>query len=357
MTNAIALLDDPATLQRLDPSGLLGCIEALPDDCETARQRGRDLTLPAGYADAREIVLLGMGGSAIAAEMLRSIASAASRKRVHVVRGYDLPAFVDDTSLVVACSHSGNTEETLAAYEQALALGARTAAVTAGGRLRELAAARGAPLLLYQYAGQPRSAVGHQLMALLAVGERVGLLDGQDAAVAEAVALMRRQRDELGFAIPAERNTAKQLAARLIDRLPIIIGAGVLSVAAYRWKTQFNENSKIWALYEELPELDHNTIVGFELPKRLVPHLHAVFLGHPALPARLLLRYDGTGDALSDAGVSNERVDARGSTALAQVLTAVYHGDWVSFYLGLLNGVDPSTIVPIEKLKKRLAGG
>ena len=272
-----------------------------------------------------------------------------------VVRGYDLPAFVDDASLVVACSHSGNTEETLSAYEQALARGARTAVVTKGGRLLELAQTAGAPAIVYEYEGGPRSAIGHQLMALLAIGERVGLLDAQRDAVAEAVTLLRAQREELGFATPAARNPAKQLAARLAGRLPVAVGAGVLAVAAYRWKTQLNENSKVWALYEELPELDHNTIVGFGLPERLVPDLHVIFLGHPALHPRLLLRYDGTAAALSDAGVTNERVDARGESALAQVLTGIYYGDWVSYYLALLNGVDPSTVAPIETLKQRLA--
>ena len=350
----LALLDDPATAQRLDPSGLGRRIEALPDDCEAAWQRTRALELPAGYAGTRDVVLLGMGGSAIASDVVRALA-AGSRKPVHVVRGYDLPAFVDRASLVVACSHSGGTDETLSAYEQALECGARTVAVTKGGRLLELAEAHGAPAVTYEYAGEPRSAIGHQLMALLAIGQGVGLFDAQGAAVEEAAALMRAQRDELALASPGERNPAKQLAARLVERLPVVAGTGALAVAAYRWKTQFNENSKIWALREELPELDHNTIVGFALPKRLVAHLHVVFIAHPSLPERLLLHYDATAGALSDAGVSHERVEARGTSVLAQVLTAIYLGDWVSYYLGLLNGVDPSPVEPIQKLKARLA--
>jgi len=344
-------------IARLDAGGMAGRIEGLPDDCEAAWQRHRTLELPAAQTSVREVVLAGMGGSAIAAAILRSIAASGSRKPVHLVRGYDLPAFVDDASLVVACSHSGNTEETLSAYEQALAMGARTAVVTTGGALLELAEAAGAPALVYEYDGGPRSAIGYQLMALLAIGERVGLLGAQSEAVAEALSLMREQRNELGAGVPAARNPAKQLAARLAGRLPAVVGAGPLAVAAYRWKTQLNENSKVWALYEELPELDHNAIVGFALPESVVRLLHVVFLGHPALPPRLLLRYDGTADALRDAGVSNERVDARGTGALAQILTGIYQGDWVSFHLAMLNGVDPSPVAPIEKLKQRLARG
>ncbi len=352
----VASLDDRATVERLDPHGLLGRIEALPEQCAEAWRRAADFALPARYADPREVVVLGMGGSAIAGDILRSLAALSGRKPVSVVRGYDLPSFVGEATLVVACSHSGNTEETLSAFEQALAAGARTLVVTTGGRLRELAQERGAPAFVYQYDGEPRSALGHQLMALLALGERVGLLERQEPAVAEAVALMQEQREQLGFAAPAESNPAKQLAGRLHGCLPIVIGAGALTEAAHRWKTQLNENSKCWALYEELPELDHNAIAGFRLPAEVVSRLHVVFLWHSALHPRLLLRYEATAEALTEAGVSHERVEAHGASPLAQVLSAIYLGDLVSYYLALLNGVEPSPVVAIDRLKAKLGG-
>ena len=193
-------------------------------------------------------------------------------------------------------------------------------------------------------------------MALLALGERAGLLDRQGPAVAEAVALLQEQRGRIGFAVPAERNPAKQLAGRLHGRLPAVIGADVLTEAAYRWKTQLNENSKCWALCEQLPELDHNTIVGFGLPEEVVSRLHVVFLWHPALHPRLLLRYEATAEALTEAGVSHERVEALGTSSLAQVLSAIYLGDLVSYYLALLNGVDPSPVAAIDRLKEKLVG-
>jgi glucose/mannose-6-phosphate isomerase len=357
MTELLATLDDASAVERLDVGGLRFRIAGLPDDCEAAWQRHRSLELPGAYTSVREVVLAGMGGSAIAADMLRSLAAAGSRKPVHVVRGYDLPAFVDDASLVVACSHSGNTEETLSAYEQAVARGAPTVVVAKGGPLLELARAAGAPGIVYEYDGSPRSAIGHQLMALVAIGERVGLLGAQSDAVAEAVTLLREQRARLDCAVPAEGNPAKQLAGRLFGRLPVVVGAGPLAVAAYRWKTQLNENSKSWALFEEAPELGHNSIVGFGLPKAVVAQLHVVLLSHAALPRRLLLHYDATAEALRDAGVANERVDALGTSTLAQILTGAYHGDWVSFHLAILNGVDPSPVAPITKLKQRLRDG
>jgi glucose/mannose-6-phosphate isomerase len=342
---------------------MLGRIEALPEQCAEAWRRAAEFELPARFAGAREVVVIGMGGSAIAGDILRAIAAAPGRKAVHIVRGYEAPSFVGEETLVVACSHRGNTEETLSAFQQALEAGARpdgrqsgrALVVTTGGRLEEMAKERGVPAFVYEYDGEPRSAIGHQLMALLALGERVGLVERQEGAVAETVALMRKQRDRLGFAVPSHGNPAKQLAGRLFGRLPVVVGGGVLTEAAHRWKTQLNENSKCWALYEELPELGHNAIAGFGLPRDVVARLHVVFLWHGALHPRLRLRYDATAAALDEAGVSHERVEARGESPLAQVLSAVYLGDLVSYYLALLNGVEPTPVVAIDRLKAKLA--
>lgn len=353
---SLASLDDAATVERLDPQGLLGRIEALPEQCEEAWTHAGGFELPAGYADVGDVIIVGMGGSAIAGDVLRSLAAFSGRTRVSVVRGYDLPAYVDERALVVACSHSGDTEETLSAIQQAFAAGARTAAVTTGGRLAELAIERDAPLFLYQYDGEARSALGHQLMALLALGQRVGLLEGQAEAVAEAVALMREQRQQLGFAEAVDGNAAKQLAGRLHGHLPVVVGAGVLTEAARRWKTQFNENSKCWALAEELPEFDHNGIEGLRLPPEARDLLRVLFLSHPALHPRLLLRYEATEEVLTEVGVAHERVEAQGSGPLAQVLSAIYLGDLVSYYLGLLNDIAPSPVEALDRLKARLAG-
>jgi glucose/mannose-6-phosphate isomerase len=351
----LAVLDDVTAAEALDPSGLLARIEALPDQCEAAWQAAASFDVPAGYRNASEVMVLGMGGSAIAGSVCRAVAAPNGRKPVHVVRGYDAPGWVSERTLAVACSHSGDTEETLSAFEQALAAGAKPVIVSTGGRLLAMARERGYPAFVYEYQGEPRSAIGHQLMALLALGERAGLLEGQAAAVAEAVSCMRAQRERLGFAVAADRNPAKELAGRLHGRLPVVIGAGVLSEAAYRWRTQIAENSKSWAFAEELPELDHNTIVGFGLPRELLSSLHAVFLSHPALHPRLRRAYKATAAELELAGVSHEDVEAAGTGLLAQALTGIYLGDFVSYYLALLNGVDPSPVAPIKRFKAALA--
>ncbi|MCI0849843.1 MAG: SIS domain-containing protein, partial [Chloroflexi bacterium] len=228
---------------------MLARIEALPDQCEDAWQHAGQFQLPKGYEGVRELVVLGMGGSATAGAILRSLALETGEKAVYLSRGYEAPAFVGPDTLVVACSHSGNTEETLSAFEQALAAGARGLAVTTGGRLPQLATERGAAVFRYAYDGEPRSALGCQLMTLLALAQRAGVIGEQETAVREAIALMREARASLGFASPATANRAKQLAGRLQGRLPVVIGAGALAEAAHRWKTQINENSESWAIW------------------------------------------------------------------------------------------------------------
>jgi glucose/mannose-6-phosphate isomerase len=351
----LEILNEQATVERLDPHGLLGRIEALPEQCEQAWRRAADFRLTPEYSEAREVVVLGMGGSAIAGDILRSLASVYGWKPVHVARGYDAPSFIGEGALVVACSQSGNTEETLSAFRQALSAGARLVVLTTGGSLRKLAQEHDVPVLLYEYDGEPRSGLGNQLMALLALSERVGLLPEQGASVAEAIAVMRELRPQLRFSSPTESNPAKQVAGRLHRRLPVVIGAGVLSEAAYRWKTQINENSKCWAVREELPELNHNSIAGFGLSEEAISRLHVVLLWHGALHPRLLLRYEATAEALAEAGVSHERLEVQGTSPLAQVLSAVYVGDFVSYYLALLNGMEPSPVEALDRLKARLA--
>jgi glucose/mannose-6-phosphate isomerase len=350
------VLDDPSVRERFDTSDMLSRIDALPEQTKSGWQGAMTLDIPNEFRSPSEIVVIGMGGSAIAGDFLRTIAECNGRKPVRVVRGYDLPSYVSGGSLIIACSHSGDTAETLSATSQAIERGLSIVAVTTGGTLAALAQRDGHPLFRYTYKGEPRSALGHQLTALLRIAQQAGVTDGVEAAVQESVGLMRQMRDRLTAAVPTAENPAKQIAARLAGRLPVVFAAGLLAEAAHRWRTQFNENAKCWAFHDELPELDHNTIVGVGLPTDLLPAIHVVFLTHPALKQRYSNRYQATADELTLAGVSCETVNALGESALARVLTAAYMGDYASYYLALLYEVDPSPVPPIVRLKEKLAG-
>jgi glucose/mannose-6-phosphate isomerase len=349
-------LDDPVVRQRVDPSDMLSRIEGLPDHCEQGWSATASLELPRTDASTQQVLVLGMGGSAIAGDILRTLAERDGKRPVRVVRGYRLPSDVGEGSLVVACSHSGNTAETLTLLSQALDRRLPIVAVTTGGELAEIANARGFPLCTYAFAGEPRSALGFQLMALVRIAELSGVLERAGGHVEEAVGLLRLQSDALGRHTDFNANPAKQLASRLAGRIPVVFGVDDLAVAAHRWRTQFNENSKCWAISDELPELTHNAVVGFELPEDGVLSLHTVFLKHSATDERLTRVVEATANELARANIPHETVEAEGHGTLARVLSAIYTGDFVSYYLALLNGVDPSPVPPIERLKERLAG-
>lgn len=348
-------LDDATAISRLDPTGLLGRIEALPEQCRDAWEQGSALELSRAFGRVDSVLVCGMGGSAIGGDIVRALASRLCHVPVMVLRGYELPAWVGSRTLTVFCSASGNTEETLAAFDRALDTDAPKIVITQGGRLLEEARANGVSAIEYRYDGEPRSGLGYGLMLLLAALRRTGLADDIDADVTEALSALADQREAIGFAAPETHNPAKALARRLRGRLPVIVGAGVLAEAAHRWATQIHENAKQWAFWQELPELNHNLVEGFDRPAELLERLIVVFLAHPDLHPRVRLRYDVTRELLGEAGVASETVTARGSSLLAQALSAIHFGDYVSFYLAMLNGVNPSPVPRIDVLKRRLS--
>ncbi|MCX6023805.1 MAG: bifunctional phosphoglucose/phosphomannose isomerase [Chloroflexi bacterium] len=351
----MTILDDRATYERLDPAGIGGLIAGLPGQFWPAWNLGLNARLPEGAAAATRIAVAAMGGSAIGGALVRGLAERESRTPIAVCRDYRLPAWADRRTLVVAASFSGNTEETLSCFEQALEIGAPSLAITTGGRLTQLAAAHWVPAVSYSYDGMPRCALGFGFGALLGALEQIGVFSGKGPELAAALAIMEGMSAELGPDAPAESNLAKQMATRLHGKIPVVYGAGFLSDAATRWKGQFNENSKNWAFYEALPEANHNAVEGYDYPADLADRMAVVFLRSPLLAPRVLDRIGITADILTRQGVANAIVDGRGDTALSHLLTAVYFGDWVSYYLAMLNGADPNPIPQIDYLKDQLS--
>ena len=350
------ILDDPIARKRIDPSGMLESITGLPEQCRNAWAAAQTLELPADYTAIDRIVILGMGGSAIGGDFFRVLLQRESGVPVFNVRGYDLPPFVTANTLVIASSFSGNTEETLSSFGQALKTPCRRLAITSGGKLLTTARANGVPVLSYEFKGEPRAAVGWGLMPLLAVTQKLRLMQGVETDVDEMLAVMGKLQTEIGVDAPAAGNEAKQVARRLHEKLPVTYGAGPLTEVAHRWKTQLNESSKVWAFYEELPELHHNAIIGYKLPTGIARDTVVVFLrSEDIIHPRILLRYDFTERLLREAGVESLTVNSRGKSALAQVMSLILLGDYVSGYLALLYEVDPTPTTVIDELKAWLA--
>jgi glucose/mannose-6-phosphate isomerase len=350
-----SVLDDPSAYERIDPAGTRALIRDLPRQCRAAWREAQDLELPSDHNGVDKVVILGMGGLVIAGDLLRSLAALESAVPVFVHRDYGLPRLVDGRTLLIAMSYSGDTEETLSGFEAALHTGARKVVITTGGRLLALARSHSVPGFVFDYRSTVRGALGYGLMPLLAVAEKAGLVAKKADDVQEAAAVMEDMANRIAADVPLVRNPAKQLAVSLQSRLPIIYGAGIMAPVAFRWKTQLNENSKAWAAWEELPEANHNAIVGYERPPEIATRAIAVFLRAPSLHPRIRLRYEFTSRALTEAGVASQAVDAEGRSPLAQMMGAVFFGDYVSLYLAILGGIDPSPTTIIADLKRWLA--
>ncbi len=332
-------------LRTVDRAGMLAVLGRFPGQCREGLALGDEVSTErlAGFS---RIVVLGMGGSGIAGSLLGALLPA----EVVPVRGYTLPRWVGEESLVVALSYSGDTEETLSAFREALPRTRRLLAVTSGGTLGALCSERGIPWIKIPPGYQPRAALGYLLFPLLGLFRRLDPIGGLDEVFPVLEGLARDLAPGDG------ENEAQRLARTLHGRVPLVYGAGPTAPVAFRWKTQVNENAKQPAFWAELPELCHNEIVGWELSTRLLPQATVVFLraghDHPRVQARIEILQQ----LLSARDLPWIEVHGRGTGALAQAFSLLYLGDWVSAYLALLNGADPTPVAIIRELKERLAG-
>jgi len=347
-------LDAPAQFTKNDPQGMLKRIAELPYQCEDGWQKTTKLTLPEQYREVDHVVVVGMGGSAIGADLVRTLVTNDCPVPIIVHRDYGLPVFVGPRSLIIASSHSGNTEETLAGFEEALQRGAHVAAVTSGGELARRIRDRALPLYSYDYPVQPRAALGYSVIGLLGILQRSGLVSDKSADVTEAVNVMKQWQTEIKETVATNDNPAKSLASRLYQRLPVVYGAEHLSQVARRWKTQLNENAKSWAEFDVLPELNHNTVTGYGLPSGLSSLAHVILLTSDSNHPRVRLRFEITQGLLDRYGIAWDRIEARGRSSLAQLLSMVHFGDYVSYYLAMLYEVDPWSIGSIQLVKRQL---
>ncbi len=349
-------LDDRLGIRQLDADHMLDRIEELPQQCAAAWEQCDQLRLPWEPDTFDQVILAGMGGSAIGGALLQGLVADECCIPLTVVRDYTLPAFAGGpNTLVVACSYSGNTEETLSCFKQAVARETAALAVTTGGKLSSLARRAGAPVVRFDYESQPRAALGFSFTLLLGVAHQLGLIRDPSSDLAEGVEVMEAWQSQLRIEVPKEQNEAKQMAAQIHGALPVTYGAGFLGPVANRWKTQLNENAKHWAFFEILPELNHNSVVGLGVPMD-ARDLAVVLLLRSSLDSpRIQERWDVTLELLTQEGVSAAAVKGRGESKLAQMLSLIHFGDYVSYYLAVCNEVDPTPVENIRFLKRRLA--
>jgi glucose/mannose-6-phosphate isomerase len=347
-------LDNYEAFPGVDPQDMLGEINGLPAQLEGAYAEGQGFDVPDGSGIQR-ILIAGMGGSAIGADLLSAYIAPNCSVPVQVLRDYNIPGWArGPDTLVVASSHSGNTEETLSAFEQATAAGCTRIAVSTNGQLAAAAQSTGATLWQFNHTGQPRAAVGYSFGLLLAMFARLGVIPDPAAEVASAVSALKTQQDLIGAERPAMENPAKRQAGQLMGRLVSVFGSELLEPVARRWKGQISEIAKAWAQFEALPEANHNTLAGIVHPASLFNSHVNIFLLADSYHARNVLRGQLTQKIFMVEGLSTDTYTAQGDTRLAQQWTTLHFGDYTAYYLAMAYDVDPTPVEAIEGFKAEL---
>jgi len=349
------VIESVERIRAADPGNMLDRIKDLPKQVRDAWTIARAAQLPPAHGDVRNITVAGMGGSAIGGDLAAALLAGELKVPMQVHRDYGLPAYVGRDSLVIASSYSGNTEESLSSFEEAQRRGARVLVLTTGGKIAELARAAKYPVITFSYPAQPRAALGYSLGLVLGALTRLGFVrdlnSDIDAALADVARLEERVHEG------ARTNDAKRLAIELYGRIIFAYGGGVLGVMARRVKGQWNENAKNWGAFDVLPELNHNGVVGFPHPDIARDALTVLLLRSDRDNPRHKLRFDVTRELLDRASVPHKTLQFSGANMLSEVLQLTLFTDYVSFYVALLNGVDPSPVKSIDYLKERLAKG
>jgi glucose/mannose-6-phosphate isomerase len=352
-----SLLDDQTYLAKVDASKMRNIMLCLPESCLEAYELAEDLELPKRFSPLpRNIVFIGMGGSSIGGSLIRSWASDKSKIPITICQEYHLPNFVDRYSFVIAVSYSGNTEETLSAFVEAVQRGCNVVTVASGGKLMEFSDELQIPCARVPPGLPPRGALPYLFMPLLSLVRRAGI-DVDPEEKNECIEVVRALRNDLRPESLFENNRAKQIASDLLGLTPIVYGWGKYIPVAQRIKTQFNENSKIPAFWSMLPEGDHNDVIGWDGDKETSKRYGAVVIREPEEPEEIWNRIESTKRVvLADSMARVIEIRATGGASLAKMFSVLYTGDFASLYMAALRGVDPTPVKVIDRLKIEMAG-
>ena len=342
-------------LLKLDSSDMLSKVGSLPDQLRSGMDLAREAWKPLAGLKPDNLVIAGMGGSAIGAEILRSFAVDRLPVPIGICRDYSLPGFVGERSLVICSSYSGNTREALSCFDEALSSGAALGCVCSGGELLARASKHSVPYLKLPGGYPPRAAVGYSFAALLGLVVHTGMVDYGDDGVAECSETLEGLCRIYSVA-DGDRNAALLIAGSLLERIPLICCGNRLAAVGLRWKNQFCENSKKMAFVGILPEMTHNDIMGWEVDHEGIEP-GVVFLRsaheHPGVTSRFPFLRDLVGRTGGFCG----EFWGSGTGLLTQVFSLILLGDYASVYLALLRGLDPTPIATIDEMKSRMKDG
>jgi len=350
----VELLDSEEQIAKVDRSGMLAVVGQFPEMVEQAERYSAGVELPQAGA-IRQIMVLGMGGSAISGDILSDLYLRKIKYPVMVNRNHSLPEFVDKNTLVFALSYSGNTEEVISAVKEAERRGATVICITSGGKLKEIAAEKNYPLFLIPTGYQPRSALPLLLVPLLSSLGKMGIIPPAGTEIKDAAAVLRKMKDEIGPGKSARSNVAKQLAKKMAGKIPVIFGVnGTTASAALRLKNQLSENSKAISVLNNFPELNHNEIVGLSNLNREEHSFIWLLFRDEADGERVKKGIEIVKSLLGKQMGGVNEIVAQGKSPIARALSLIFFGDYLSVYLAIQRGVDPTPVDIIARLKKEI---
>jgi len=343
------ILDDPEKIEAIDKSKMLSfCVNA-------ARLYGEGASLAAkiqvSYPTPDNIIIAGMGGSGIGGDLLKDWARNKLEVPIEVNREYALPQYAGKKTLVLITSYSGDTEESLGAFLDALKRKCMIFCVSSGGALLEHAERLRVPFLRVPGGMPPRAALPYLFIPLLLGLEKMGLVSGASEELSESLKLLGKISKDNAPEKPATENFSKTLASNVGKTAPVVYGFGIYRAVAMRYKQQFNENSKIPAKWEVFSELNHNEIVGWENAGELGKSFSAVFIRDEEEPVEIRTRIEITKELVGKLGLRSYEVQGQGKSVLAKMLSTICIGDFTSVYLAILRGVDPTPVKTINYLK------
>jgi len=350
-------LDSASAIKKYDKSKMFELIESFPDQCEDAKRIGYEFELPRNIkTEYKNIVFAGLGGSAIGADLVRSYVTRDVNIPFFVNRNYKLPNFAGEDTLVIVSSYSGNTEEILSAYHDAIDKFCEVIAITSGGKLSKTAEDDGVGIITIPAGLPPRAALGYSFFPLLILLSKMGIIKDQAFFIDECIRNLRILKDtRFGGGIKNKDNEAKKIANVLYHKFPVIYaGQDHMDSVVLRWRGQLAENSKTLSSGNLFPEMTHNEIIGWENPTPVLRNSVVVILKDSADHPGVSKRMDVVKNILKKDNIGVIEVKSVGKELLSRIFSLVYMADYVSFYLAILNKVDPSPVERITYMKKKV---
>jgi len=341
--------------ERFDPANMFGAIWDFPDNLTHAVELGNKIILNNEYKNIQSIVVAGMGGSAIGGDVLSVLEKDHLSLPVVVSRSYDIPNWVNESTLVICSSYSGNTEETLTALEVALEKNAQICGITTGGTLANKLNELGKDIVLIPSGLQPRAALAYSFVPMGIMLQKMGILDFSIHTWLTSTIESLNTAREL-YSKDSDENPIYELAQQIVNRLPIIYAdTSTLGIAAVRLKGQICENANMLAYHNELPEFNHNEIVGWENNQEINESCFVLWLTDDADHPRVKHRQRITQNILNEAGIDQYVIEMTGNSFQERFLHSVHYGDWLSYWCAILHGTDPSPVEKISRLKEELS--